>query len=155
MQNVPANWTVNEDLQVESFQPRNDAERKVARILRMMLNYWVLRTMVERARQQSEPVSDLMVEKAKQVRVCGFRDEYDSGVKLAPGQPLFDDERLQQAGTRIAYLLPTVKANRAVGDNDRAIEVLREALTIEEQIVTMEVYRALYDIDLLQEPLAA
>jgi hypothetical protein len=129
-----------------SFKARDDNERQVARLVRLMLQYWTLRTMIERARQQNDPVSELMVDCTKRVRVQGFRDEFNSTIPLAPGQPIFDDEKLQQAGTRIAYLLPTARANFAVGEPDRAADLLEQVRTIEEEIVTLEVNRALYGI---------
>lgn len=143
------------NLQVVQFSAHSDEERQVSRIVRMMIHYWTLRTMIERARREGEDVNPLWEKHAKTVRVQGFRDEFDSKLTLAQGQPLFDDERVRQAGTRIAYLLPTVQANFAVGDSDRAVEVLNQALTVEEEIVTFEVNRALYGIDLEQVRIAA
>jgi hypothetical protein len=142
-----------------SFTARDENEQRVARVVRLMLQYWTLRTMIERARQQGEAVSPLMVDYAKRVRVQGFRDEFSSTISLAPGQPVFDDEKLQQAGTRIAYLVPTARANFAVGEPDRAEELLDQVHTIEEEIVTLEVNRALYGISYfnhdLQDSIAA
>jgi hypothetical protein len=142
-----------------SFKARDENERQVAHVVRLMLQYWILRTMIERARQQGEAVTELTVEYAKKVRVQGFRDEFISTIFLAPGQPVFDDEKLQQAGTRIAYLLPTARANFAVGEPDRAEELLDQVRKIEEEIVTLEVNRALYGISYfnhdLQDSIAA
>jgi hypothetical protein len=143
------------NLQVVPFSPHSDEERQVSRIVRMMIHYWTLRTMIERARRDGEDVNPLWVGYAKSIRVQGFRDEYNSEISLAQGQPVFDDEKVRQAGTRIAYLLPTVRANFAVGEVDRAVELLNQALTIEEEIVTFEVNRALYGIDLEQVRIAA
>jgi hypothetical protein len=151
--------TKRNNTQPISFQARDENERQVAHIVRLMLQYWILRTMIERARQQGEAVIELMVEYAKKVRVQGFRDEFISIISLAPGQPVFDDEKLQQAGTRIAYLLPTARANFAVGEPDRAEELLDQVRKIEEEIVTLEVNRALYGISYfnhdLQDSIAA
>lgn len=143
------------NLQVVTFTPHGDEERQVSRIVRMMIHYWTLRTMIERARSNGEDVNPLWARHAKTIRVQGFRDEFHSQLPLAQGQPVFDDEKVRQAGTRIAYLLPAVQANFAVGDADRAVEVLNQALTIEEEIVTFEVNRALYGIDLEQVRIAA
>ena len=140
---------------VISFKPHSDEERQISRIVRMMLQYWILRTMIERARQHGDPVNPMLPKYAKAVRIQGFRDEFDGQVQLAQAQPLFDDEKIRQAGTRIAYLLPTVEASFAARQPDRAVEVLNEALAIEEEIVTLEVNRALYGIDLERVRIAA
>jgi len=141
------------DINVVRFEPEDENQRIVARITRMMLHYWTLRTMIERNRASAGPVSQLMTQKAKQVRIQGFRDEADAlknGLKLAPHQPLFDDEKLRQQGTRIAYHLASVPTNFEAGNVDRAVELLNEALSNEEEIVMFEVYRALYDMDALE-----
>ena len=143
------------DLQVVPFSAHSDEERQVSRIVRMMIYYWTLRTMIERARRDGEDVNPLWLQHAKAVRVQGFRDEFNSQLSLAQGQPVFDDEKVRQAGTRIAYLLPTVQASFAISDADRAVEVLNQALTVEEEIVTFEVNRALYGIDLAEVRIAA
>jgi len=143
------------NLQVIPFSAQSEEERQVSRIVRMMIHYWTLRTMIERARREGEDVNPLWVTHAKAIRVQGFRDEFNSHLTLAQGQPVFDDEKVRQAGTRIAYLMPTAQASFAAGDFDRAVEVLNQALTVEEEIVTFEVNRALYGIDLEQVRIAA
>jgi hypothetical protein len=148
----------NPNGELKTFEPRDDNERQVARINRMQLNYWVLRTMIERNRAAGLAVSPLMIAKAKEVRVQAFRDEVDlvdQGLKLAPNQPMFDDERLNQTGTRIAYFLLSAATNFEAGEPEHAVRALNQAFACEEQVITLEVYRALYDVDLLDQRLAA
>ena len=144
------NWISNDHLTVKRFQPNDDQERAVARVIRLMLNTWVLRTTFENARRHGEAVSKLAEDHARAARVQGFRDEVQAlkSVSLAAGQPLFDDEFLSKTGTQIAYLLATVRTSRAAGEDERAKAVLHDALAMEEEIVTMEVDRALYGVDI-------
>jgi hypothetical protein len=145
-------------LNVIPFKPQSEDEFQAARTIRMMLHYWILRTKLgidDDSPTMSEGQRKLIKRQGQAIRLHGFRDERDSNLQLAHGMTLFDDEILQQAATKIAYKLPSVENSFRVGDADRACALLSDALTVEEEIITLSVNRALYGIDLEKVSIAA
>ncbi len=145
-------------LTVNPFNPHSEDEAKAARIVRMMLYYWILRTKLEfdaYMPTMSEGQRIRIKREAQAIRLQGFRDERDAELQMADDMTLFDDQKLQQAGTRIAYMLPSVETSFRIGDADRACALLTDALNLEEEIVTLTVNQALYGIDLEKVTIAA
>ncbi len=114
------------------FQPQTSDEVITARVVRMMLNFEVLRVQLEGGRPDlSENQRMLMRQHAIAVRTLGFRTQREA---LTAGAPLsYDDELLRREGTRIAYLL--------------ARNAFDQAMVVEKEVITLSVNKALYDID--------
>jgi hypothetical protein len=117
---------------ITQFQPQNEHEEITARVVRLQLNFEVLRVQLESnlvALSETERMA--MRRHATNIRVAGFRlqrEASESGKHFA-----YDDELLRREGTRIAYLL--------------ARNAKDQAALIEEEVVTMSVHKALYAID--------
>ena len=114
------------------FQPQTSDEAITAKVIRMMLNFEVLRVQLEGGRPnltESQRVS--MRQQATAIRTLGFRTEREA---ITAGVPLsYDDDLLRREGTRIAYLL--------------ARNAFDQAMLVEKDVITISVNKALYDID--------
>ena len=122
------------------FKPRSSDETIVAGIIRKMLHYHILRVQLEGARPWMHEKQRVRArQQAIEARRKGFveeREAIDSGIHVS-----YDDELLRQEGTRIAYLLCSDK--------------VEEAMSLEEQIVTISVNHSLYGTDLEAMRIAA
>jgi hypothetical protein len=117
---------------ITQFQPQNEHEEITAKVVRMQLKFEVLRVQLEsNLVDLSETERMAMRRHATNIRVDGFRIQRES---CESGKPFaYDDELLRREGTRIAYLL--------------ARDAKDQAALIEEEVVTMSVHNALYQID--------
>lgn len=117
---------------ITQFQPQNEHEEITAKVVRMQLKFEVLRVQLEsNLVDLSETERMAMRRHATNIRVDGFRIQREA---CESGKPFaYDDELLRREGTRIAYLL--------------ARDAKDQAALIEEEVVTMSVHKALYEID--------
>jgi len=118
---------------VVPFQPETLAEEITANIIRTMLKYEVLRVQI----QTPDLINPLETERsflrlhATNLRVEGFRAQKRAsslGINV-----IYDDYLLRREGIRIAYFLARGSGN--------------QASLIEEQVISISVNKALYDID--------
>jgi hypothetical protein len=111
------------------FNPQSSDETIVARIIRKMLHYHILRVQLEGARPSMHDKQRVFArQRAIEARCRGFAEEreaIDSGIHVS-----YDDEGLRQEGTRIAYLLCSSK--------------IEEAMSLEEEIIMISVNHSLY-----------
>lgn len=114
------------------FRPKTSDEKITAQVIRMMLNFEVIRVQLEGGRSGlTERQCQLMREHAIRVRVLGFRTERlatNAGVPLS-----YDPDLLRREGTRIAYLL--------------ARKAFHQAMLVENEVITLCVNKALYGIE--------
>jgi len=122
------------------FKPQSSDEAIVARIIRKMLHYHILRVQLEGARPWMHENQRVRARQyAIEARRKGFakeRQAIDSGIHV-----IYDDELLRQEGTRIAYLL--------------CRDQVEDAMMIEEEIITISVNHSLYATDLEAMRIAA
>lgn len=115
------------------FHPETLAEEITANVIRMMLKFEVLRVQV----QTPDLLNGLEAERsflrqyASALRVEGFRAQRRA--KNLGINAIYDDYLLRREGIRIAYLLA-----RGAGNQAHAIE---------EQVISISVNKALYDLD--------
>jgi len=121
------------NIAVIPFHPETLAEEITANVIRMMLKFEVLRVQV----QTPDLLNGLEAERsflrqyASALRVEGFRAQRRA--KNLGINAIYDDYLLRREGIRIAYLLA-----RGAGNQARAIE---------EQVISISVNKALYDLD--------
>lgn len=126
-QNLTANETP-----ITPFKPQTGDEEITAKVIRMMLNFEVIRVQLEGGRPDlTEYQRHLMRAQAIEVRVLGFRTEREA---ITAGVPLsYDPELLRREGTKIAYLLER--------------KAFDQATLVEKEVITLTVNKALYGID--------
>jgi hypothetical protein len=114
------------------FQAETPEEETTAKVIRMMLKFEVLRVQLESGQLPlTEDERFAMRQEASSLRVLGFRAQRTA---VEAGIPVtYDDDLLRREGTRIAYLLA-----RSATD---------QAKLIEEEVITISVNKALYNID--------
>lgn len=121
------------NIAVIPFHPETLAEEIAANVIRMMLKFEVLRVQV----QTPDLLNGLEAERsflrqyASALRVEGFRAQRRA--KNLGINAIYDDYLLRREGIRIAYFLA-----RGAGNQARAIE---------EQVISISVNKALYDLD--------
>jgi hypothetical protein len=142
-------------LNVITFKPQSEDELEAAEIIRTMLRYWKLRVTLESNFLMAPLARTRLKRTATAIRLEGFRAERNLKLQLAQGMPLFDDQELQQAGTRIAYMVARVRFLFKNGDAAQARAVHAEARSLEEDVITLSINRALYGIDLDKVRIAA
>ena len=119
-------------ISITRFQPQNEHEEVTAKVVRMMLKFEIIRVQLEsNIIDLSETERMSMRREATNIRVAGFRIQREACEK---GKAFaYDDELLRREGTRIAYLL--------------ARDAKHQASLIEEEVVTISVHKALYEVD--------
>ena len=118
---------------VTPFHPETKAEEVTANIIRMMLKFEVLRVQLETPDliNVSDTERFVLRQEASTLRLEGFRAQkraITSGITA-----IYDDYLLGGEGTRIAYLLARGAKN--------------QASLIEEEVISISVNKALYNID--------
>lgn len=117
---------------ITPFQPQNQRERIVARVIRMMLRYELLRIQLEnKLTDADENRRREMHDEAIRLWVAAFhlqRRAAEAGMGFS-----YDDQRIRREAIRLAYLLVRNAVN--------------QARLIEEATVTISVNDALYGPD--------
>ena len=118
---------------ITPFQPETLAEEITANVVRLMLKFEVLRVQLQTpdliAARETE--RSFLRQHASTLRVEGFRAQKRA---MSLGiNAIYDDYLLRREGVRIAYFLARGAHNQA-----RAIE---------EQVISISVNKALYDLD--------
>ena len=117
---------------ITPFQPQNQRERIVARVIRMMLRYELLRIQLEnKLTDADENRRREMHDEAIRLWVAAFhlqRRAAEAGMRFS-----YDDQRIRREAIRLAYLLVRNAVN--------------QARLIEEATVTISVNDALYGLD--------
>ena len=117
---------------ITPFQPQNQRERIVARVIRMMLRYELVRIQLEsKLTDADEYQRQEMRDEAIRLWVAAFRLQQkaaEAGMRF-----FYDDELIRREAIRIAYLLVRNAVN--------------QARLIEEATVTISVNQALYRLD--------
>ncbi len=130
--NTPTQNLGSSETPILFFEPRNPHEEVTAKVVRMMIEYEVLRVQLESNLMDFDGNQRTAKrQEAIQLRITGFRTQRESAEH---GMPFtLDDELLRREAVRIAYLL--------------ARNATEEAKRIEEQVVTISVNQALYGMD--------
>jgi hypothetical protein len=118
---------------VVPFHPDTEAEEITANIIRTMLKFEVLRVQLETPDLIIAPETERFVlhQQASTLRVEGYRAQkraISSGINA-----VYDDYLLRREGIRIAYFLARGAKN--------------QASLIEEEVISISVNKALYNID--------
>jgi len=118
---------------VTAFEPDTLAEEITANVVRLMLKFEVLRVQLQTPDliTARETERSLLRQHASAIRVEGFRAQ--KRAKSLGINAIYDDYLLRREGVRIAYFLARGATNQA-----RAIE---------EQVISISVNKALYDLD--------
>ena len=117
---------------ITPFQPHNQHERIVARVIRMMLRYELLRIQLEsKLTDADENQQRQMRDEAIRLWVAAYHLQRRAAEARMPFS--YDDQLLRREAIRIAYLLVRNAVN--------------QARLIEEATVTISVNQALYGLD--------
>lgn len=118
---------------VTPFEPETLAEEITANVVRLMLKFEVLRVQLQTPDliTAHETERSLLRQHASTIRVEGFRAQ--KRAKSLGINAIYDDYLVRREGVRIAYFLARGATNQA-----RAIE---------EQVISISVNKALYDLD--------
>ena len=130
---APTPYVDDANIAVIPFQPETLAEEIAANVIRMMLKFEVLRVQVQTPDLLNgiEAEQSFLRQYASALRVEGFRAQRRA--KNLGINAIYDDYLLRREGIRIAYFLA-----RGAGNQARAIE---------EQVISISVNKALYDLD--------
>ena len=120
----------NTNIAVIPFHPETPAEEITANIIRMMLKFEVLRVQLQTPDLLNGPETErsFLRQYASSLRVEGFRAQRRA--KNLGINAIYDDYLLRREGIRIAYFLAR-----------------NQARLIEEQVISISVNKALYDLD--------
>lgn len=121
------------NIAVVPFQPETLAEEITANMIRIMLKFEVLRVQIQTPDliNASETERSFLRQHASTLRVEGFRAQQRA--KSLGINAIYDDYLLRREGIRIAYFLARGAKN--------------QARVIEEQVISISVDKALYDLD--------
>ena len=121
------------NITVTPFHPETLAEEITANVVRLMLKFEVLRVQLQTPDliPVNETQRSFLRQHASALRVDGFRAQKRA---MSLGiNAIYDDYLLRREGIRIAYFL--------------ARGIKNQARAIEEQVISISVNKALYDLD--------
>ena len=130
--NTPTQKLRSSQTPIIPFEPTNPHEEVTAKVIRMMLNYELVRVQLESNLIDLDPNQRAAKRhEAIQLRITGFRTQREAREQ---GMPFtYDDELLRREAIRMAYLLVRNETE--------------EARRIEEEVVAISVNTALYGMD--------